>query len=231
MLPVTGGALLVWTNIADQHEAEFNDWYNRQHLFERVSVSGVIRGRRFKALSGSPRYAAFYEAISPAPFGSAEYLASANNPVLRTQLNIGRFREIVRTVQQTVRHQGDDGAILASLRVCTSEDERERFRSAINGISLESLIGATNLVGATIMVEAATVTATETAEKTLIKQRIGGADWTIVIEGTDVDSVTSAASQVAETIGGGDAVEVGIYAHLVTQYSRRAEWRATSELA
>ncbi|MBI3043094.1 MAG: hypothetical protein HYY78_09745 [Betaproteobacteria bacterium] len=67
--------LLVWTDVPADMEAEFNDWYDREHMRERVEVPGFIRGRRFAAVSGAPRYLALYEAQSAAVMMSDAYLA------------------------------------------------------------------------------------------------------------------------------------------------------------
>ena len=41
--------LMVWTDIFADVEHDFNDWYNREHVRERVEVPGFIRARRFAA--------------------------------------------------------------------------------------------------------------------------------------------------------------------------------------
>ena len=43
------------------HEAEFNDWYNTDHLPALVGVPGVFGARRYRATDGSPTYLAIYE--------------------------------------------------------------------------------------------------------------------------------------------------------------------------
>ncbi len=43
------------------HEAEFNEWYNTDHLPALAGVPGVYRARRYRATAGSPRYLAVYE--------------------------------------------------------------------------------------------------------------------------------------------------------------------------
>ena len=52
--------LMVWTDIPPDVEHDFNDWYNREHIRERVDVPGFIRARRFAALSDTPKYLALY---------------------------------------------------------------------------------------------------------------------------------------------------------------------------
>jgi len=59
----TPGLLMVWTNIPKELEYDFNDWYNRVHMRERIlGVPGFVRGRWFVAFEGGPRYLAVFQA-------------------------------------------------------------------------------------------------------------------------------------------------------------------------
>jgi hypothetical protein len=53
--------LLVRLDITEEHDAEFNDWYNTDHLPALAGVPGVYGARRYRATAGSPRYLAVYE--------------------------------------------------------------------------------------------------------------------------------------------------------------------------
>jgi len=46
--------LLVRMGIPPEHEAEFNDWYNTEHVPALTSVPGVYGARRYRATAGSP---------------------------------------------------------------------------------------------------------------------------------------------------------------------------------
>jgi hypothetical protein len=70
------GLLLVWTNIPEDLESGFNEWYNREHMRDRIlGVPGFTRGRRFVAFEGGPRYLAIYETRNVAVLQSEPYLA------------------------------------------------------------------------------------------------------------------------------------------------------------
>lgn len=43
------------------HEAEFNRWYDDEHVPMLRRVEGVLAARRFRARAGSPRYIALYD--------------------------------------------------------------------------------------------------------------------------------------------------------------------------
>lgn len=42
-------------------EEEFNDWYDTEHVPERVAIDGFLTARRFVCLTGWPRYLAYYD--------------------------------------------------------------------------------------------------------------------------------------------------------------------------
>jgi hypothetical protein len=56
-------------------DAEFNDWYNTIYVPNYEKVPGVIRGRRYRAVAGSPTYMTFYEFEHPKVSESAAWMA------------------------------------------------------------------------------------------------------------------------------------------------------------
>ena len=56
-------------------DAEFNTWYNTIYVPNYEKVPGVIRGRRYRAVVGSPAYLTLYEFEHPAVSESAAWLA------------------------------------------------------------------------------------------------------------------------------------------------------------
>jgi hypothetical protein len=61
-----GGLLLNAMNIEPAAEAEFNEWYNSEHIPALAAVPGVLCARRFRATSANRRYVALYHLESPA---------------------------------------------------------------------------------------------------------------------------------------------------------------------
>ena len=60
-MPMAGkGMLLTSMNIDPAHEAEFNRWYDREHLEERVAIDGFLEARRYVAHDGNPKYLSLY---------------------------------------------------------------------------------------------------------------------------------------------------------------------------
>lgn len=67
------GLLLMMTDIDPAHEADFNRWYEEEHLDERMRIPGFINARRFTALEGGPKYLALYDLESPEVLRSVPY--------------------------------------------------------------------------------------------------------------------------------------------------------------
>jgi hypothetical protein len=91
------GVMAVWNDLEAGHEAEFEAWYRRQHVPERLSVPGFREARRYLAIDGTPRYCAFYWLDSVAVLDSPTYRERLANPTAWTQRMMPRFRNMART--------------------------------------------------------------------------------------------------------------------------------------
>jgi len=56
-------------------DAEWNEWYNTIYVPNYEKVPGVIRGRRYRATTGSPTYLTFYEFEHPKVSETPEWQA------------------------------------------------------------------------------------------------------------------------------------------------------------
>ena len=55
------GMLAVWCDVPSTLEEEFNNWYNEEHIFERLSVPGVLSAARYESVVSGPKHLAVYE--------------------------------------------------------------------------------------------------------------------------------------------------------------------------
>jgi hypothetical protein len=58
-----------------QYEEEFHDWYDTEHLPQRLGLPGFLRASRWECIGGIPRWLARYDLASIAALESPEYLA------------------------------------------------------------------------------------------------------------------------------------------------------------
>ena len=74
------GLLLVFSDVAPEHDEEYNRWYNEEHIPERLSIPGVLDAARYEAVQGGPRYLACYELDSHEAWYSEEWQKWLNEP-------------------------------------------------------------------------------------------------------------------------------------------------------
>jgi hypothetical protein len=64
--------LALWNDVAPLRDAEYNDWHTREHVPERLTVPGILGGRRYS--SPRPRHQKYFTLYE---LQTAEVLASA----------------------------------------------------------------------------------------------------------------------------------------------------------
>ena len=146
-MPLAGkGMLLTSMDIDAADEAEFNRWYDREHLEERVAIDGFLEARRYVAEEGSmPKYLSLYSTQTFQVLDSPAYRAALANQTNWSKANIGRFKNMIRSVARITISRGKGrGAWLGVLRlrpVRGKEDElRVRLRDALDPQGLDGII-------------------------------------------------------------------------------------------
>ena len=112
------GILAIFNNAAPGREAEFEEWFQHEHLAERIAVPGFLLGRRYEAVSGQPRYFNFYLTQSADVLKSAAYLERLDHPTPMTRKIMSEiFKDMIRTVcHRTLRLGAMRGAAAVTVR-------------------------------------------------------------------------------------------------------------------
>ena len=138
--------LMVWTAIAAAEEAGFNDWYNREHLRERIGLPGFIRGRRYQAESGGTGYLALYEISEASALQSEPYLRLKQSRDLRSLHFVPLFRNTIKATCDVVLQAGvGEGAWLALLPVRHGHKAVDALRVLFDSLVQQSGIMAASL--------------------------------------------------------------------------------------
>jgi hypothetical protein len=118
------GILAIFNNVARGREAEFETWFQHEHLGERLAVPGFLLGRRYEAVSAEPRFFNFYLTRSADVLVSPAYLARLNDPTPLTRTVMTEiFKDMIRTVcQRTFRAGAMRGAAAVTVRFGDTPD-------------------------------------------------------------------------------------------------------------
>jgi hypothetical protein len=119
------GILSVFHQCRAGHEAEFEAWYQGEHLIERLAVPGFLFGRRYKGIAGTPGYFCFYLVETPAVLTSTPYLERLDNPTPMTRKMMSDvFIDMNRTVCSRLSRRGHfRGAFAAIVRFNQRQDD------------------------------------------------------------------------------------------------------------
>src|SRR5229473_803945 len=129
-MPLAGkGMLLTSMDIDPANEAEFNRWYDREHLEERVAIDGFLEARRYIAHAGQPKYLSLYSTETFDVLDSPAYRDALANQTDWSRTNIARFKNMIRAVARITISRGQGrGAqlVLASGRRAEPDDTQRR---------------------------------------------------------------------------------------------------------
>src|SRR5215813_1293611 len=109
------GMLMVLNEVKPRDARDFNEWYNREHIDERVNLPGFHRARRYVSADGRtrPRYLATYECDVVGDLATPRYLKLLANQTPWSKRNMARFtsfRRLTMRIRVDLAH-GVGGAV------------------------------------------------------------------------------------------------------------------------
>jgi hypothetical protein len=209
-MPMAGKGMLVTSmDIDESDEQEFNRWYDREHLAERVAIDGFLEARRYVAHAAEPKYFCLYSTTTFDVLDAAAYRRALANQTEWSRVNISRFRNMGRAVARISISRGQGrGASLGVVRIRPKLGIEEKLRENLGSrldpgphdgiISMHLLESDPNL------------------SKSLIDSDTsnpGAGDWYLLIDGVDIGAVTDAASRLERDLGSADVriISIGVY--------------------
>jgi len=177
------GALVFWNGISPGGDEEFLSWHVSEHIPERVGIPGFLRGRRYVAHNGMPRYFNFYETETPEVLRSPIYLERLDHPTPWTTKVIATFVDTSRTICRVAHTQGiGEGAWMQTIQF-SFPMVRETCIAALIDL-LKALPSRSPLVGAHLL-EGARFEADPTRELELRGRPDEQIDGVILVEAAD----------------------------------------------
>ena len=196
---------MVLANVGPDEEAEFNRWYDREHMRERVEVPGFTSAQRYVAAGSPPwKYLALYQTESLSTFSSPVYRQALANQSAWSKRVLTRFRDPQRCVaERTLRFgYGIGGAVSLTLirpRVARADHVRELLATEI----LPSLAAQEGVIEASLL-ECDPALSKPVAEyPTSAIDLVTPDDWFVVLAGVGTENVSAEIGAV-----GGELVEI-----------------------
>jgi hypothetical protein len=197
-MPLAGkGMLLTSMDIDAANEAEFNRWYDREHLEERVAIEGFIEARRYVAYEAQPKYLSLYSTETFEVLDSPVYRTALANQTAWSRENISRFKNMIRAVARITFSRGQGrGAALGIMRLRPTAGSEEKLRDTLHqqldpqkfdGIISMHVIESDPLLSKSLTEDAS-------------RPNPGASDWFVLIDATDVSAVSPAVAPINDNV-------------------------------
>ena len=188
-MPLSGkGMLLTSMDVDPSDEAEFNRWYDREHLEERVAIDGFLEARRYVAHNARPKYLCLYSTATIEVLDSPAYRARLANPTEWSKKTMACFKNMIRAVARITISRGQGrGAALGIVRLRPSAGSEDALRAA-----LRETLDPSKLDGIISMhlLESDPVLSGPTSEIASAASS-GPGDWFVLIDGTHVGAISA----------------------------------------
>jgi len=199
-MPLLGSAAMLLSFDVEADAIEEHDrWHTHEHLPERLSIPGFLRGTRWVASEGAPRYMVVYEVERLATLASPAYLARLNAPTPWTTRMMPRYRGMRRGLCTVVGSVGvGQGGFAALVRFAPPADAGKLQRWLVDEVL--PAIPATSGLGSAHLLRGAQEAAMTN------EQRIRGADLgvdaALVVTGYEDDAVVGRARAIVDAADG-----------------------------
>jgi hypothetical protein len=207
-MPLAGkGMLLTSMDIDPSDEAEFNRWYDREHLEERVAIDGFVEARRYIAHQGAPKYLSLYSTETFEVLQSPAYRAALANQTEWSKANIARFKNMIRTVARITISRGQGrGAALGIIRLRPSVGGEEKLRATLRDALDPGLLDG---IISMHLIENDPHLSKPLTDNPAASDP-GAGDWFVLIDATDVEAIPAA---IATRLGGFKSlvISTGVY--------------------
>ena len=189
-MPLAGkGMLLTSMDIDPSDDAEFNRWYDREHLLDRVAIDGFLEARRYIAHQGSPKYLCLYSTATFEVLDSPTYRTVLMNPTDWSKTNLARFKNMIRAIARITVSRGQGrGAALGIVRLRPRAGDKDKLRTALRDrLDPEKLDGIISMH----LIESDPTLSRPITDDPPVSDP-GSGDWFVLIDATDMRAVSAA---------------------------------------
>ena len=136
------GILAIFNDVHSGREAEFDAWFQGEHLEERLAVPGFLFGRRHEAIAASSAFFNYYVVESPEVLTSKRYLERLDNPTPMTRRIMSEvFRNMNRTVcKRAARRGAFRGSYVVTARYFAAEPDIAALTSKLDALVKDTAI-------------------------------------------------------------------------------------------
>ena len=175
-------AVAIWCDVALDVKAEYDDWHAHEHMPERLSIPGFLRGTRWESADGRNAYCMLYETKEEATVTRGAYLERLNDPTPWSRRMMAHHRNMVRSLCSVRASFGAGlGRALLTVRYSPEPGREAHLESWLGSELLPGLVKRRGCVSASLLRNIPQAAAPTTEQK--LRGGDGTADRAVFLSG------------------------------------------------
>ena len=205
------GLLFILTDVAPADEPNFNRWYDREHLGDRIEAPGFTSARRYQRLAaGRWKHLALYEAEDLGTFSSPAYKERLANQSPWSKQVLPLFVDPQRTIAKEVARCGVGfGSYISVLAFRADPDTRDASAEHFSKLATSAIEEDDNLLRMRLFSADPELSRPVAEYKQSRPSPIGGEHWFAFSEASDPASLQGIPALMSTLPSAHDPFEVG----------------------
>jgi hypothetical protein len=208
------GLIVIWNEILPEARSDFLEWHSREHIPERVSIPGFLRGQRWFGEEASPQYLTVYDTRDAAVLTSEAYLQRLNNPTPWTRSAVAAFRNTARAAGERLWQSSEScGGMVLAARLDPEPQQITEVADRLMAGTLSSLARAPGIARVRLAASVRSASQIQTAERSVRSGDVREPAISLLVEGFDGrEALQDAFNKAADAEPALGAAVTGIYA-------------------
>ncbi|WP_139015850.1 hypothetical protein [Ensifer aridi] len=215
--------MAIWNGISKEGREDFYQWHLHEHMPERASIPGFMRGRRYRAADQDthPEFFTLYEVEEFEVVKGKDYSDRLNAPTPWTRRATAHFLNTSRGLAKVLSSDGPGpGGVLATIRFRTSAPNDEQAEAELTAL-LPELLKLPLMTGAHLCKSDQEATGIRTAEHQGRTDYDAPPNWFMLFEACTLEALRVPVQTVLENPLVKDP-HVGRYVHEYTRLKTAA---------
>jgi len=222
------GMLCTRMDVDSTDVAEFNRWFDKEHMEERVRIPGFLDARRYVAITGAPKYLNLYETESLTVFDSPEYRQRTCQPNPMVDEDDGKVQELSSGVGQINISQGfGHGCFVAFTWLKPVDGQEKKAKRVVCPPGISNTNQTDDILSAHVLESDARLSGPPPGVSAPERKNEKANDWFVIVEGTDAEIVSEVCkkrltSEVFQKLGAANLISNSVFA-LRSSFGYRSE--------
>jgi len=183
-------AIAMWWDMDPSMRGEFEHWHSHEHIPERLSIPGFLRGSRWAQADGGTGFFIMYELDLYASLSSPHYLERLNKPTPWSTKLMPYHANMVRSQCRVLESKGGASARWTlTVRLSPAREKESGLRAYLKSF-FDKAVWRAGITAAHLL-QTQTPAIAQTKEQAIRGGKDQSADWIVVVTGYEAEALNT----------------------------------------